>query len=197
LAKHETPTMLLSPSRVQTLGLALHRILDNGNKPMKEKRKEELFRKEYGSGSLDLAEMWFDLQSTDVPDAKLREQDKSEKGFKMFLAAHHFLWTYPKNAQVFANNFGICEKYARGEKLWGWIQRIAGLKQKKIVWDKTFSSKQTEIFIIMVDGTDMRIWEKNIQHYPLTKDSTHTNLENMPLLSMRSQLLSAARKLSG
>lgn len=195
LANHKPPTMLLSPSQVGMRGLALRRIFDNGNKPMTDKRKEELFRKEYGSGSLDLAEMWFDLCSTDIPKSKLKERHKSEKGFKMFMVAHHFLWMYPKNAQVLANNFGICEKYARGVKLWGWIRQIACLKKKKIVWDKTFLSKKTEIFIITVDGTDMR--EKSIQRYQLTKASTQKSLENMLQSSMKLPSLSAARKLFG
>ena len=93
------------------------------------------FHKHFGSGPLDISEMWYDLMHTDIPNARVEEKEKNMKGFKMFLAAHYFLWTYPKNASLIASCFGICERYSRGEPLWKWIYRIAALKEKKIVWD--------------------------------------------------------------
>jgi hypothetical protein len=34
--------------------------------------------------------LFSNLTTTDIPRAQLEEKDKSEKGFKMFMAAHHF-----------------------------------------------------------------------------------------------------------
>jgi hypothetical protein len=58
-----------------------------------------MFHSHYGSNDVNLASMWHDLMTTTIPDAKLTAKVKSEKGFKAFMMAHHFLWTYPKNAE--------------------------------------------------------------------------------------------------
>lgn len=87
----------------------------------------------------------------------------------MFLVAHHFLWSYPDNAESLATRFGINEKYARGQHLWLWIKKIAALKSKKIIWPTRFDDDDGEIFIISVDGTDCAIWEP--KHSKLPKDS--------------------------
>jgi hypothetical protein len=44
--------------------------------------------------------------------------------------------------------------------LWTWIKKIAALRERKIVWDDSLDSPDTEVFAISVDGTDMRVWEK-------------------------------------
>ena len=81
---------------------------------------------------------------------------KNMKGIKMFLAAHHFLWTYPKNRRILASSIDIGKRNARGEPLWKWIQRIAALKEKKIVWDPFH-----EVFFGMsIDGTDYRTFKE-------------------------------------
>ena len=73
-----------------------------------------LFRKHYGSLPMDLAEMWYDLCSTDIPAARLNGNEKLERGFKLFMAAHFFLWTYPKNSNLLSSRFDICERNSRG-----------------------------------------------------------------------------------
>lgn len=142
-------------------------IRDHGRKS--KKTLEAKFHKEYGSSSFDLAQMWFDLCRTDIPEAKLKAKDQSESGFKCFLVAHHFLWTYPKNADVLADNFNMCEKYARGKKLWKWVAKIAALKGKKIVWNPEFEDEKSAIFIISIDGTDFRIWETKHATLPIDR----------------------------
>lgn len=136
----------------------------------KPEQAEKKFRKNFGSSSLDLSEMWYDLCNTTEGPARLRKRDKTMKGFKAFMVAHHFLWTYPKNSDVLADNFFMCEKYARGKKVWRWVGKIAGLKGKKIVWDeKKYSSANEAIFIITIDGTDFKIWEPKHPSMPLDK----------------------------
>jgi hypothetical protein len=90
---------------------------------------------------------------TDIPGAKLEEKDKSEK--KGFMVAHHFLWTYQKNANLLSSHFGISERGSRGDPVWSWIARIAALNAVKIVKD----TSATDIFIMTLDGTDFRMWE--------------------------------------
>ena len=154
-----------SPSEVLRKGLLYCRVFSS-KRSTAAKTKE--FRKHYGASPLDLCDMWYDLTVTDITAAKLNTKDNSDKGFKMFLIAHHFLWVYPKNAKVLGSRFDICEKYASGDHLWRWIKKIAALKAKKIVWPAHFNSQQTETFAVTVDGTDFRIWET--KHPTLPKD---------------------------
>ena len=137
------------------------------------KRKSEFnnnqqFRKHYGSSNLDLAEMWFDLMTTSIEGAIVINKDKCEKGFKIFMVAHYFLWIYPKNASLIACTFKLCEKYSRGANLWKWVKKIAALKAKKIVWHPDLDNPNKEKFVYTIDGTDFRTWEK--KHLTLNLD---------------------------
>ncbi len=155
---------LLSPSDIMKIGLEFFRF-QAGNKS--QEHSVHVFRKFYGSLPLDLADMWYDLTTTDIPEAKVDKKEISMKGLRMFFAAHHFLWTYPKNAQLLASKFGICERYSRGDPLWKWIKKIQALKTKKIVWHEGLNSPNTEIFCVTVDGVDFRMWEKKHPEYPV------------------------------
>ena len=108
--------------------------------------------------------MWYDLTTTDIPDAVLTDEEKTPKGFRMFLMAHYFLWTYPKNAELLASRFGTNEQYARGKRLWNWIKKIAAMKAKKIVWNV---DSLAEIFVISVDGKDFKCWEPKHAQLPV------------------------------
>jgi hypothetical protein len=111
------------------------------------------FRKDYGSSDLDLASIWYDLTFTTIPGAKLSELEK-RRGFKMFMVANNFLWTYPKNANTLASRFKMCVNYSKGAHLWIWVKRIAALKASKIKWDPKFGNPNAEVYIVTVDGTD-------------------------------------------
>jgi hypothetical protein len=156
--------VLLSPIDVLKKGLTF---LDIQRKSESQNTLE--FHKHYGSNPLDLAEMWYDLTVTDIPEARIDDKEKSEKGFKMFMITHFFLWTYPKNSNLIASRFKCCERYLRGEPLWKWIKRIAALKAKKIVWKPSLDSANTATFAISIDGTDFRIWER--KHIALPRDN--------------------------
>jgi hypothetical protein len=90
------------------------------------------FKSHYGSWPEVVANIWHDMMNTDI-DLGLNESDKSDKGFRMFMIAQHFLWTYPKNSKLLASRFGICEQNARGGLLCHWVRMMVKLKAKKIV----------------------------------------------------------------
>lgn len=92
----------------------------------------EDFKCHYGASPGVLAEMWEDLCTTDIDGAKLSGKQKGETGFCYFLMVHHFLWTYPKNANILASRFGICHKQASGKAFWPWVRKIAALHTAKI-----------------------------------------------------------------
>lgn len=131
----------------------------------------EEFHKHFGSSPLDIAEMWYDLCSY---NDTMQKKEKTHKGFKRFLAAHYWLWCKPKNASLFASRFGCCKDYVQGEQLWKWIERIALLASKKIVWDRSIDSKDTAIFGISTDGVDFKMWERQHHKFPVdTKSMSH------------------------
>jgi hypothetical protein len=91
----------------------------------------------------------------------LTKADKLDKGFKMFLIVHHFLWAYPKNAKMLASAFLVCERLVQGNNLWRWVRMITALKAIKIVWpEEECNNPHGGIFIVSVDGTDFKVWEK-------------------------------------
>ena len=159
--------MLLSVSDVQRKGLQACAGCKFEGKS-NESRNEQ-FHAHYGSSPYDLANIWYDLTETDIPGAALTASENNETGFIMFLVAHYFLWNYPRNSQQLASRFNICERYARGEPVWKWIQKIAALKEKKIVWQPGFDDPHSAIFFMTIDGTDFRMWEKKHPTLPLDR----------------------------
>jgi hypothetical protein len=158
--------LTFSPSDVVKRGFAY---LDIRTTTKRTDRLYFIFKKEYGATPVELAKVWYDLLTTDVPEAKLLGKDVSEKGFKRFLMAYYFLWIYPKNSEQFASRFHVCERYARGPHIWDMIAKIAALMAQKIVLDAAFDDDSTEKFIMTLDGTDFRIWEPKHPTLPVDK----------------------------
>lgn len=158
--------MLLSSNDVLKRGLEFMLCRFEGNSI---KKNATLFHKHYGSSPLVLAEIWYDLTQSNSPEYQLDEKEKSEKGFRMYMMAHYFLWVYPKNSTLLSTRFQVCEKYARGDMLWKWIKRIAALKERKIVWPAHLDDPLAETFIVSVDGTDFRVNE--LKHDELPRDN--------------------------
>jgi hypothetical protein len=128
----------------------------------------KLFRSHYGSSPVVIANIWYDLMTTDTCTG-LTEKDESDNGFRMHLIAHHFLWAYPKNSKLLASLFHICDRNIRGEPLWRWVRMIAALKTKKIVWDESLDDPSSQVFIVSVDGTDFKVWEKKHPLFTIDK----------------------------
>jgi hypothetical protein len=99
-------TMLLSPLDVLNKGFAACNGLPDLIGGLSEKRINA-FCSHYGLSPVDLSSIWYDLITTNIPEAMLEQKEKSDKGFMFFLIAHHYLWTYPKNSQLLASQFGI------------------------------------------------------------------------------------------
>lgn len=140
---------------------------DEHNK-MSAQDKIDEFKAHFGSHPLVIANIWYDLCHTSIEEARLTKTEKSERGFKRFMIANHYLWTYPRNVKQVKRRFGICLRYLEGDELWHWPMKIAALKEKKIVWSKDLLSHETEIIAISVDAVNFRTWEK--KHPTLNKD---------------------------
>lgn len=85
------------------------------------------FKDYYGSRPIVYAQIWEDLQTTDIQDARI---DSSKCCVESFLMAIHFLKCYPTEG-VRAGTFNICERTARD---WGWyyVRKVQALKKQKV-----------------------------------------------------------------
>jgi hypothetical protein len=182
----------LDPRECLARGLRFLHIDPKGKKSKKTRTEE--FRKHYGSSPLDIASQWYDLCQTNIEKAKLTRQEKT-RGFKMFMAAHFFLWGYCKNANLLASRFGICERLARGAHLWDWIKHIAGLEKHVIFWPKALDSATSETASHSTDGVDKKTWERKHETLPYdkkkyTKKHAHGGLKfQLTLCAQRSRCI--------
>ena len=111
--------------------LSVNECLDKGLRYVRVELKDwaskgketEEFKKHYGSTPLALADMWFDLYCTGIPEARLSESEKA-RGLKMFFVANYFLWNYPRNANNMASRFKMCVNYCKGTHLWSWVKKL-------------------------------------------------------------------------
>eukprot|EP00957_Ditylum_brightwellii_P208922 15359544-Ditylum_brightwellii.AAC.2 len=96
------------------------------NIPSSTSKKEELFWAHFGSSSIALAAQWCDLHETSLGTAtRLNTEEATLWGFKI--------------------------KYCYGKYLWRWIEKIATLKEQKIVWDDSLDNPDAETFVASVD----------------------------------------------
>ena len=107
---------------LQLLGFDLRRQQKVG--PKQNRRR---FKASYGSAPLVYAQIWEDLQTTEIPEARI---DEKKVCVDSFLMAVHFLKCYPSEEQR-SGIFKICEKTARK---WGWYYaaKLQALKREKV-----------------------------------------------------------------
>ena len=131
----------------------------------------KIFKKHYaGSDPAVFARMWHNMGETillKTGETIVSSKDKTEKGFKSFLIATHFLWAYPKNGEMLASRFGVGLRRVQGENLRRWVRMIASLKEKKFVWPE-YNNPNGRIYIVSVDGVDFKVWE--MKHPTMTLD---------------------------
>jgi hypothetical protein len=85
------------------------------------------FKKKYGSAPVVCAQIWEDLQTTHIPEARVDEQYLD---LKYFLVAINWLFRYPRDEEQ-AGVFGTCSTTIRKWK-WFYVEKIAALKGQKV-----------------------------------------------------------------
>ena len=114
--------LLLSPQEVLERGLLFVKLMHHPNKHVKKQHEE--FHMHYRSSPNTIANIWYDIQTTNLIEpnhkecpekvkgyVKIDDKEKTEAGFKMFMASQYFLWAYDKNAGLLSSQFNVCEKY--------------------------------------------------------------------------------------
>ncbi len=117
----------LGTANVLQRGFHICQWLPSRNFDRQEPTKNDikLFKKHYDSDPAVLARMWHDMGETILLETGrpiiANNKDKTEKGFKSFLIATHFIWAYPKNGDMLASWFGVGLRQVQGKNLWHWV----------------------------------------------------------------------------
>ena len=162
-----SPFLLFTPSEVLVRGFNLIPGLPSIREEDWNQCNVKKFTQHFGSSPTIISIIWNDIIAS---ENRIDNKDKSEAGFKKLLRAIHFLWAYPKNAAITASSVGVGERSVQGERLWGWVRVISGLKDVKIVWpEDEYNDQDGRIYIVGVDGVDFRTWEKKDPRFPIDK----------------------------
>jgi len=127
------------------------------------------YKRHYGPSPSAAALIWDDLCTTDIPESKLSDNEKGQKGLKFFHMALYFLYNYPRSAYVLASRFDVAHKNAGGDPLWKWVSRVAGLRAKVIKFPEEFSDPNGREFAMTLDCRDQKCWEKKHPRYNLDR----------------------------
>lgn len=120
-----------------------------------------LFKSFFGPSPTTVSFVWNDIVTITDIDFGITESEKDAKGFKKFLRALHFLWAYPKNADILAYTTGTTKRMVEGENLWTWVKVIGRLKVKVISWPEDEYKRADRFILLTVDGVDCRTYEKS------------------------------------
>ena len=108
---------IFTPSQVLSRGFAAYSGLSNNHDGTMNEKDVNMFKKVYGSSPVVVSVLWNDIVTSPTTIFPCN-RDISEKGFKKLLIALHFLWAYPKNAEILALAFGVSVRSVQGDNLW-------------------------------------------------------------------------------
>jgi DDE superfamily endonuclease len=130
-----------------------------------------LFKSDFGASPAVVAQIFEDLQTTDLPAARISFATMDDAA--QLLYALNFLKQYPTEGQR-QNKWHLCDKNLR-ENGWDLLLRLQALKAEKIVWP-TDEEIGNNIWIGTVDGTHIKSQEPN--HPTLPKDTKAFSYKN-------------------
>lgn len=159
--------MILTPPQMFKKGLEFFSYEDNGYVDYKSEKMMAEFNSVLGSDAETLSDLWSALQTTNIPQARIRG---TEEHLKYFLATHHWLKTYPTWNHM-AVNFKKIDLGCRdtiSKKVFAMVRRFSYLMSTKITWPEEFNRDDTVTLIYTVDGKHCRVYEQ--PHPEMTKD---------------------------
>jgi hypothetical protein len=150
---------------------------------VKKETSIDRFKSLYGSKPLVYAQLWEDLQTTNIAAARVTGSPTFLKNaFKHFMSALYFLTVYVTESDR-AGRFDICEKTCR-EKAWLYVHKISELKSVKIGWPQDWvpANPNLPYFLLSVDGTHCSYHE--VKHPVLPYDpQMYSHKSNEPALA--------------
>ena len=108
------------------------------------------FRAAFGVGPAACSAIFTDLQTTQIPAARIERPNSY-----FFLVAMNWLATYKKEAEM-AGFFKADEKTLR-DYIRRYVSAVAALKEQKIVWRDL--NNVPKVFVLSVDGVHFRTYE--------------------------------------
>jgi DDE superfamily endonuclease len=175
--------LILTDDEVLTRGLTLAGFGTHKQERVDDKANVDRFIDHFGSHPRVYAQIWEDLQTTNVAAARVDGSAKAlEKAFGYFMATLYFLTKYPTEKER-STIFDCCERSCRE---WGWtfLQKISALKVEKIVWppDWVPGNPNLPYFLLSVDGTHCSYHE--VKHPELPYDpQMYSHKTNQPALA--------------
>jgi len=157
--------LIYSSEEVLNEGLRIIRC--GGQRAARVQRKTNInrFKSAFGVHPKVYTDIWYDLQTTNLVFQYGKEKNnpikidiqKQSVTLESFLLAMRFLRKYDTEEDR-SQQSGFCDKWCRE---WGWyfVDRIAELRQAKIVWPQDDEWKT--IFIISTDGVQCRWHEES------------------------------------
>lgn len=127
--------------------------------------KRALFLSHFGSRPVVLAALWEILQTTEIDDVHIPEEQRTDKHFRLFMIVHYYSKGYHVE-DVVASRFDIHEQTLRKWVAY-FLERFASLIDQFVVWPNTFETK----FIDSVDCVNFGTNES--RHPTLHKDKRY------------------------
>ncbi|KAL7573670.1 hypothetical protein ACA910_008357 [Epithemia clementina (nom. ined.)] len=158
-----------SPDNILWRGLLVFGFAQDVQQRMSRSMKEGLFRTHYGSSEDVIAEIWYDLTVTEIPESQVAADENTEAGIKKFFISLHFLRVYPSSSRIASTHFKQCERLCHGANVWKWVEKIQGLKAEVIVWTDDLDDPNGQIMVVSVDGVDMKTLEQKHPTLPVDK----------------------------
>ena len=156
---------LVTPERLQYIALRLAGYKKRKLKRSSEKLNFQRFIAFYGLSPLVVAEVYHDLQTTEIEEARVLG---GRLDLRNLLIAIHYLWDYPTESSMEAR-FGFSKYWSR-VTAWGMIRKIRALKHAKIRWEEDLC--RGDIWVLTVDGIHCWIqepkhpvWSQNRRYY--------------------------------
>jgi hypothetical protein len=161
--EHDDTVIALTPDEILKRGLLLVGYTRKRIKRAKRKVNLSRFKGHFGSSPRVIAQIWEDLQRTDIQKSFVPVEMQN---FDHFLMAMHHLKRYPTELEREAI-FDI--SYWQGhDAVWYFVEKIQALKVVKITWPEFGVDA---IWVITVDG--QHCWIQEPQHETWSQDKDY------------------------
>jgi hypothetical protein len=180
-------TSILTPKEITKIGLKLVGFKRQQSQRARRKTNVERFKGFFRASPAVYAEIWEDLQKTNVKEAQVPPQDRK---VKHFLMAMHHLKRYPTELEL-EGMFDISRMWGQ-DRCWYFIEKVQALKVQKIVWPNRWD----DVWAMTADGQhccvheQLRpIWSQDPQYFSHKYGKAGLNYE-LAISFFKSQVVS-------
>jgi len=157
-----------APSQVLRIGLKLIGLDNDDQRKEQHETNVKYFKAHYGTYPEVIAQMWEDLQTTDIAEARItipfNMRVTCGLHLRSFLRTFHFFMRYETEIERKCR-IKNTEKTIRKWQ-WFFVEKMNGLKPTKIVWPA--DNEWDTFFGLSIDGVNCRYHEE--KHPTLSKD---------------------------